>query len=91
MSKGLKRWGIWGGLMVLCLGGPVLVMSLCSGWNEGSMAVQSCRPDWPVLHDLANTFYAFILVAAFMAGIPLLLYIVICMIVAFVVARILVR
>lgn len=77
--------------MALCLGGPVLVMSLCSGWNEGSMAVQSCRPDWAVLHELANAFYAFTLVAAFMAGVPVLIYFVICGVVAFVVARLLVR
>lgn len=91
MSRKLKRRLVWLSIVALGLFGPILLMSLCTGWNEGTMAVQSCRPDWPVLRDLANIFYAFLLMAAFMAGLPLLIYVALCVLFAFVAARVLVR
>ncbi|MGR3813602.1 MAG: hypothetical protein ACU0AU_05880 [Cognatishimia activa] len=66
-------------------------MSRCSGWNEGSMQVAACSPDWAWLAEMANSLYAFVLVASFMGGIPILIYLVIVLILSWILARVVIR
>jgi hypothetical protein len=58
------------------IGLPVLALFNCSGWNEGSMRVATCIVDTPALRDWAEILYGFLLLASFMGGIPLLIYLV---------------
>ncbi|MEJ5217486.1 hypothetical protein WG622_04490 [Cognatishimia sp. D5M38] len=66
-------------------------MSRCSGWNEGSMQVAACSPDWGWLAEMANSLYAFVLVASFMGGIPILIYLIIVLILSWILARVIIR
>lgn len=59
------------------IGLPVLALFNCSGWNEGSMQVATCIIDTPGLRDWSEILYGFLLLASFMAGIPLLIYLVV--------------
>lgn len=56
------------------IGLPVLALFNCSGWNEGSMRVATCIVDTPALREWAEILYGFLLLASFLAGIPLLIY-----------------
>jgi hypothetical protein len=49
-------------------------MSNCSGWNEGSMLVQSCYIDNSLTRSLAELVYGLVFMAVLMIGIPLLVY-----------------
>jgi hypothetical protein len=54
---------------------PILGMMNCSGWNEGSMTVESCLIDAPLFRDYANLYYNFMLFSALMGGIPIIIYV----------------
>jgi len=54
---------------------PVLAMLNCSGWDEGSMQVQSCVIDSDFIRAYANFYYALLLFSAFMVLIPLIIYV----------------
>lgn len=49
----------------------------CSGWNEGSMKVNSCVVDFSPLRTYANYYYGFIVISAFLGFLPIIVYIVI--------------
>ena len=55
------------------------------------MAVEVCSPNWAWLSDIANSLYAFVLAASFMAGIPILIFLFIVSILAWILARLLIR
>ena len=56
---------------------PLLAMENCSGWDEGSMEVSSCFIDILIFREFANFCYSLLLISAFLAFIPLLIYILI--------------
>jgi hypothetical protein len=56
---------------------PLLAMENCSGWNEGSMEVSTCFIDILIFREFANLCYSGFLISAFLAFIPLLIYILI--------------
>ena len=56
---------------------PLLAMENCSGWDEGSMEVSSCFVDISIFREFANLCYSLLLISAFLAFIPLLIYILI--------------
>jgi len=58
--------------------GPILIMGNCSGWNEGSMKVANCAVDFPLARDFADFFYGIVLFSAFLVGLPILVYLLIC-------------
>ena len=58
--------------------GPILIMGNCSGWNEGSMKVATCAVDFPLARDFADLFYGIVLFSAFLVGLPILAYLLIC-------------
>ena len=66
---------------------PALIMSSCGGWNEGTMAVQSCSPEWPWLYEASNLLYGVLLVSVFILGLPIILYLVVIWLIASLVAR----
>lgn len=73
MSKWKRRAiVIFVGAAMICA--PFLLMVNCSGWNAGSMRVQSCTLNFPFAEDLANFAYGLMLLASFGLGIPLLIY-----------------
>lgn len=77
MSYRWKRRGLTLAFFILSIAVPILFMSICSGWNEGSMKVAECTPNWMIIQSVANSFYAFMLVASFMMGIPILIYLIV--------------
>ena len=46
----------------------------CSGWSTIDGKVSSCIIDGEVFREFANACYGFILLSAFMLGLPLILY-----------------
>lgn len=56
---------------------PLLAMQNCSGWNEGSMEVSTCMVDISILREFASFCYNILLISAFLAFIPLILYVLI--------------
>ncbi len=54
---------------------PILGMMNCSGWNEGSMVVESCIIDGTIFRAYADFYYGWLLISAFMAGAPILIFI----------------
>ena len=56
---------------------PLLAMENCSGWDESSMDVSSCFVDISIFREFANLCYSLLLISAFLAFIPLLIYILI--------------
>lgn len=66
--------------MIICLvcvarvGVPALAMFNCTGWHEGSMAVSACAVDLEFLRDMANGAYAVVMIATFMGGVPVVIY-----------------
>jgi len=56
---------------------PLLAMENCSGWNEGSMEVSTCYVDISIFREFANLCYSGLLISAFLAFIPLIIYILI--------------
>ena len=58
--------------------GPILIMGNCSGWNEGTMKVATCAVDFPLARDFADFFYGIVLFSAFLVGLPILAYLLIC-------------
>ncbi|QTN35980.1 hypothetical protein [Cognatishimia activa] len=91
MSYKWKRRGVFLAFLFLSFAVPIWIMSRCSGWNEGSMQVAACSPDWIWLAEMANSLYAFVLVASFMGGIPILIYLVIVLILSWILARVIIR
>ncbi len=77
MSK-LQRRLILASIAVVLLLGPIVLMGNCSGWNEGSMQVASCTVDFPLAWSLANLLYGVLLLSAFMLGLPILAYVLVC-------------
>ena len=53
---------------------PILAMWQCSGWNEGSMEVESCFIDTSVTRGFANFLYGIVLVSAFAGCVPCCIY-----------------
>ncbi len=75
MMRAILRWRwLVPALLGYLVGGPVLVVLNCHGWNEGTMAVTGCLVDTPGLREAADTIYAIGLVSAFTLGLPLILY-----------------
>ncbi|WP_020681020.1 hypothetical protein [Marinobacterium rhizophilum] len=70
-TKAKIRWILYGVGFLL----PMLALFGCDGFNEGSMKVSSCFIGFSAFEDFANAVYGFVLVSAFMLGIPILLYI----------------
>ena len=93
MTRRRLFWLLYLAAMLLCIGLPIYAMNACSGWNEGSMQVARCSPNWASLHELAEGGYAFMLLASFTGGIPILILLVgiwlICFIVSWIMAWIL--
>lgn len=57
---------------------PLLAMENCgSGWDEGSMEVSSCFVGISIFREFANLCYSGLLISAFLAFIPLIIYILI--------------
>ena len=56
---------------------PLLAMENCSGWDEGSMEVSTCFVDISIFREFANLCYSLLLISAFLAFIPLIIYILI--------------
>jgi hypothetical protein len=54
---------------------PILGMMNCSGWDEGSMTVESCMIDGAIFRAYADFYYGWLLISAFMVGAPILLFI----------------
>ena len=54
---------------------PLLAMENCSGWDEGSMEVSSCFVDISIFREFASFCYNILLISAFLAFIPLILYV----------------
>jgi uncharacterized membrane protein len=54
---------------------PILGIKNCPGWNEGSMAVHSCIIDGNIFREYADLYYAFLLLSAFLMGIPVIIYV----------------
>ena len=74
MSRRRVFWLVFLSSLIVFVAGPILVMMSCTGWNAGSMAVQSCTPDFAFIRALADGFYGFMLVASFALGLPILIY-----------------
>lgn len=54
---------------------PILGVLNCSGWDEGSMQVQSCYIDSEFIRSYANFYYALLIYSAFIMLIPIIIYI----------------
>lgn len=89
-GKLVRRLTFWA-VMVFGVLAPFLVASACSGWNEGSMQVASCSPDWPFLYGWANVVYGMLLLSAFTVGIPILIYLAVLWLIAFAASRVAAR
>jgi hypothetical protein len=57
---------------------PILGVMNCDGWNAGSMAVATCAIDNGLFRSYANLYMAFLFFSSFLVFIPVLIYIVIC-------------
>lgn len=62
----------WYGLV---FGLPVLFMANCSGWDTGSMAVDSCIIDTQGLRALSNMVWGTIFASVFLLCLPLVAYV----------------
>jgi len=74
MTK-LQRRLLVASVAAIFLLGPVAIMGNCSGWNEGSMQVASCVVDVAPLRHLADLLYGWVLLSAFLLGLPILVYV----------------
>ena len=90
MTK-LQRRLLVASVAVMFFLAPLVIMGNCSGWNEGSMQVASCAIDVAPLPALASMLYGLVLLSAFMAGLPILAYIVVALVGTRWVARVLRR
>lgn len=54
---------------------PILGTLNCSGWNEGTMSVKKCLIPGKIFVDYANYVYEWLLISAFLAFIPVVLYV----------------
>lgn len=71
--KALRRWTMLV-FFLLFVVAPIWGMMNCEGWNEGTMAVTVCDVDTPFLRGYAEAYLGFVLMAAFMGGIPIAIY-----------------
>jgi hypothetical protein len=62
---------IWYGL---AFGLPLLFMLNCSGWDTGSMHVDSCLIDLPGLREISNNLWGLLFASVFLLCIPFILY-----------------
>lgn len=74
MNKWIRLFLIIASVISVFIILPILIMSNCSGWNEGSMLVQSCYIDNSLTRSLAELVYGLVFMAVLMIGIPLLVY-----------------
>jgi len=56
---------------------PILAMLNCEGFNEGSMAVETCFIDSDLIRGYANFYYGWLVISSFVLFIPIIIYIVI--------------
>ena len=56
------------------VGGPLLLILNCSGYNEGTGVVTSCHVDTPLARELASDIDTLLVIMAFVAELPLLVY-----------------
>ena len=54
---------------------PILAMYNCSGFNEGSMAVDHCVVDHILIRKYASFWYGVVTISSFMFMIPIVVYI----------------
>lgn len=62
-------------IYLIFLGIPIFSILTCSGWNEGSMSVSHCLINCQIMEEFANLMYGTLLISAFLAGIPIFIYI----------------
>lgn len=65
---------------IVLLLGPIVIMGNCSGFNEGSMKVETCAVDFPLARGLADMLWGVVLLSAFILGLPVLAYVAVCVV-----------
>lgn len=53
----------------------MLALFGCDGFNEGTMKVSNCFIGFSAFEEYANVVFGFLLVSAFILGIPILIYV----------------
>ena len=62
-------------------------MNSCEGWNAGNMETQSCATDFWFIRLYADFYYTFIMFSSFMLLLPVLSYIILCLVLTEILGR----